>query len=214
MNDTIEETEDQAAARILAWRCSKALTGAGDLTLHVRSLALNGKTERGETLPEWSAPMRITAVDDVDAMYAQLINWVGFWSEALNSPPPSTAIVAWSNTTEPQGFRAGTSPLGARMLVQLLAMWLNVQAEAIEGHESAEVYRKDIVELLGTLRGRYPLAARPPKPISLRPCPVCDHNAVGAEWGSEDMLDVTVQCEHCGHVLPAAKPSELARWLS
>ena len=219
MIDAIQETEEERDARIeaarllLERRTQKALQGASELALHVRSLAVNGKTERGETLPEWSAPMRITAVDDLDEVYAQLINWVSFWAETLEVAPPSTAVVAWSNLKEVQGFRAGTTPEGAQFLVRLQTMWLGVHAPQIRDNETVTVYQEDIVNVLGALRGKYPMAPRPPREISERPCTTCGEYSVGAEWNSDDLTDVTVQCAHCGEEYPTS-PRSIIDWLT
>lgn len=227
MNDVIAETEEQtierleaervAAAQMTARLAKIALKQAPEIALHVRTMALAARTERGETLPEWSAPMRITAADDVDEMFARLIEWVLFWSTELESVASATAL-AWtrrvrgSDDFEPVGFRAGTSPEGASLLVQAQTIWLLTRAERIQEHESGEAFMRDVNDFVWAVRAKYPTAPRPPKQTSSRPCPVCGEFAVGAEWKSSDVLDVVVRCDSCGANLPTL-PAQVAKWL-
>jgi hypothetical protein len=213
MDNTTDEAEQTAAiALLLEKRARRALGEASEIAMHVRGIAINGKVERGETLPEWSAPMRITAADDLDEMYAQIINWVIYWAETLEMQPPASTIVAWSNAKEVQGFRAGTTPEGAAMLVRLQTMWLLGRHEQIAGHAAGPDYLLDVSRFVFAINARYPSKEPRPKQVSPRPCPLCGEATVGAEWASEDVLDVTVACEHCGHQIDA-KPSNILKWL-
>ncbi len=223
-------TEEQDAAEILAWRTDRALRDAPDLFKHVRSLAapqevrdLDGmsgvpaaassSSERGETLPQWSAPLLITAVDDADESYVRLVEWVQFWSETLRIDPPATHAVAWTNLKQGlQGFRAGTTPDGAGMLVRLQTMWLLVHADEFAGHESVEAYRADVTEFLSALRARYPMRDRH-RGIAMRECPACGEVSVSVDWADEDSdapSSARVVCGGCGWSAPS---SDVAYWL-
>lgn len=197
----VDLTEEEAEAAVRTHRADGLLALAPELILHVRSIASSGDSERGETLPEWSAPMRITATDDSDAVYVQLLNWVSFWSDALGVKPPAVALVAWANAKEAQGFRAGTSPEGASLLVRLQTSWLRIRRDEIVRHASRVAYEADLIEFLGELRGKYPLEQRAPRKASPRPCEVCGAFAVRAEWWGPDDRDVEVKCQVCEHVV-------------
>ena len=218
MTETINETDEQRATReaaeaaVIAYRASRALQSAADIVLHVRALALTGKTERGETLPEWSAPMRITAVDDVDEVYARIIEWVTYWSKLLVTLPTATSIVAWHNSNGELGFKAGTTPEGAAMLVRIQTMWLLTRHEIISRHPASTTYHEDLIEFVWALRSKYPKAPRPPRPVSSRPCPTCGEFAVGAVWASDAVTDVIVSCAHCGETFESS-PRKLLEWL-
>ena len=204
--------EREAAALLLQSRCRKALAQVPDLIAFVRALSVGGQSERGETLPEWTAPMRITAAQDSDEVYAQLVDWVMFWVESLGSMPPAAAVVAWSARNEVQGFKAGTTSEGAYALTNLLTTWLLIRFPDMTAHASGPAFFEDVAGFVFKLRAKYPIAPRPPKAVSLRPCPVCGEAAVGAEWNSADVLDVTIGCEHCGHVIDGT-PAQVAKWL-
>ncbi|UOE45490.1 hypothetical protein [Agromyces larvae] len=216
--DLTAETEDQAELRLLRHRARRNLTEAPDLLAHVRAIAISGRTEKGETLPEWAAPMRITAADDSDSVYAQLINWVGYWSEQLKSPPPSATIIAWSNARETQGFQASTTVEGAHLLTAMQTLWLAARDDLIAQYGgsypgAAQSYWADVDRMLRDLRSTYPLAPRPPRLVHPRPCPSCGVAAVSAEWNSEDIHDVQVWCSACGHVIPADSYAGILEWL-
>jgi hypothetical protein len=36
------------------------------------------------------------------------------------------------------------------------------------------------------------------RPVSPRPCPVCDVAAMGVDWCSDELKDFTLACAHCG----------------
>lgn len=193
------ETDDQRTARLQLWRSQDALRQAPDIAEYVRSLAVDGKPERGEVLPEYWSPMRLAAVDACDALYAQILNWVAYFSEELQIVPPATFPVAWSNLREAQGFKAHTTPAGAHMLVNIQTMWLLGRGAQINAHPSADAFQKDVIELVFSLRGKYPMAPRGERKVMPRACPVCGELAVGAEWFTPDPLDVKISCEVCGY---------------
>jgi hypothetical protein len=213
------ETEEQKLARIRHLRAQRALRDAPGLIMYVRSLI--DHTERGEVLAEYASPMRLTATDDADAFYTQLVDWVTNLAEQLDVAPPSTAMVASRNFqrahqsagfTDGQvtGFRAGTTPEGAHMLVRLLTMWLLTHAERISGLPSAEEYETDVTGILWALRGRYPTAPRRRTDVTPRPCSLCGELSVGAEWFSADVHDVVVSCANCGQEVAAGSFGMLA----
>ncbi|WP_243063209.1 hypothetical protein [Humibacter sp. RRB41] len=206
-----QETEEEQAARVLAWRAERALTEAPALFEHVRTIALSGHSEAGETLREWAAPLRITAVDDGDERYVRLIEWVQYWAEKLQLDPPATHVTAWANLKRDwQGFKAATTPLGARMLVSLQTSWLLIHDDAIGAHSSVDDYRTDVTEFLWELRQRYPMRARRERPTASRACPACGVEDVFVDWAGEDSTKARVACDECGWEAPAR---EVAREL-
>lgn len=204
------ETEDQKLERVQQRRVQMALKHLPDAIAYVRSIATNGQSERGEVVPKMDTPMRVTAAQDSDEVYAILINWVVYLAEDLNLATPSTSAVAWSNKVDVQGFRAGTSPEGAHMLTRLQTMWLSIHFEQILTHPAAGEFRKNVLEMESGLRARYPRSAPRQRPTHSRPCPACGVPAVGAEWFSADPLDVRIACSSCGYDIPGA---ELEDWM-
>jgi hypothetical protein len=198
MTDTMFETEEQAAARIQAFRLRRALEDAPEQVAFVHALALSGRGEAGETLREWSAPMRISAADAADETYAQLVNLVAYLAEDLNLPAPAVNVFVWRNRKDIQGFRAGTTTDGARLLTHLHTAWLLIHAEQIATHPEYPAFAKDTGEFLWELRSQYPMTDRKPRDVFPRACPICDEYEVGARWGDGDAADVTVECGHCG----------------
>lgn len=131
-------------------------------------------------------------------MYAQLLNWVGYWSEALRIAPPVTASYAWVNSREVQGFRAGVTPDGAALLVRNITVWLLLHKDEIQGHEQAAEYFGDVASIMWNLRKRFPRDGRGTRPVFPRPCPVCGDPSMGVEWHSEELTDFTLVCAYCG----------------
>jgi hypothetical protein len=198
MVDVVERelTEDQEAAKLLRIKTRRALSSLPDLVGYVRECVdTTLRSERGGHVLQESTPLVTGWVDDADEAFAQVLNWVVFWSEELKVAAPSAGLVAWSNQVEVQGFRAGTSPAGARALVSLLVMWLNLREEAIDASPSCEVYRSDVVSIVGNLYGRHPMSPRPAPVVSARPCPVCGDFEVRGEFFREPMAAAEMRGE-------------------
>jgi Zn ribbon nucleic-acid-binding protein len=227
-----ELTEEQEAAAVLAWRTERALNDAPALFEHARGIAspevggtLDGVTvvpeaassfsEAGADWREVSAPLRITAVDDVDERYVRLIEWVEFWAETLGIEPPAVHVTAWRNLKAGlQGFKASTTPMGARMLVSLLTSWLLIHGEQIGEHESAGAYREDVTEFLFELRQRYPMRARRERPPAGRVCPACGLENVFVDWADDEQSRARVACDECGWEAPQREVARMLRRVS
>jgi hypothetical protein len=149
-------------------------------------------------LGEPPAPFNTAAVDESDSVYAQLLNWVGYWSEALHIAPPVTATYAWVNSREVQGFRAGVTPDGAALLVRNISVWLLLREDEIEGHEQAVEYFGDVALIVWNLRKMFPRDGRGTRPVFPRPSPVCGDPSRGVEWHSVELADFTLACAYCG----------------
>jgi hypothetical protein len=214
----VVETDEEHEARVRAWRTAEALRAAPDLVMHIRAQIVPGGGGASDGMPratskEPPAPARLEPMDDADDVYAQLVLWVTYWAEELRLDPPSSTVIAWSNRREVQGFRAMTTPEGARTLTHLQSLWLNLHAEKIAAHDAGVTFQDNIVDVLSGLRGKYPTAPRPPRKVFPRQCPVCDEFAVGAEWFSEDTRDVEVKCAECGYEVPAKSYARILDWL-
>jgi hypothetical protein len=198
-----EDVDPVVLLSLAAVRARQRLHEAPGLIAYVRTLIVPASAQQSDGQPrggskEPPAPLRVDAVDEADSVYAQLLNWVAYWSEQLQIPAPVTATYAWSNDREVQGFRAGVTPEGAAGLVQNLGTWLMLHQDAIERHEQAGEYFDDVAQLVRDLRGKFPRVSRGMRPVSPRPCPVCDEPAMGAEWHSDELTDFTLTCAHCG----------------
>lgn len=206
---TVDVELDEATTRaLMSARARRALDEAPGLVAYIRTLVVPSTGGSNDGMPraaskEPPAPMRVDALDDSDSIYAQLINWVEFWSEQLTVRPPATATVAWRNAVEVQGFRPTTTPPGAGQLVGYLTTWLLIRHDDINRHASGGAYFDDVASIVWQGRARYPRAPRGTRQVMARPCPVCDHYAFGADWQSEEPADFILRCEHCGHEEPA-----------
>ena len=208
------EAEEQAAAQVLAYRARSALRGAPDLVAHIRSIAISGQSERGETLTEWSAPMRITAADDADEVYGQLVNWVVFWASTLDVMPTATGALAYGRDKDVQGFTAATTVEGAQALTQLQVTWFLIRLPRITEHPSAGAFHADILEILGRASARYPMKMRASRAVSPRACPVCEQFTVSASWPDPDEpMNAVVQCEHCEHTIEPKTYRGILEWI-
>ncbi|WP_416394207.1 MULTISPECIES: hypothetical protein [unclassified Curtobacterium] len=205
MTDTITEDIDPAVLLSLsAARAHQRLDEAPGLVAYVRTLVTPAGAQRSDGQPrpaskEAPAPLRVDAVDAADSTYAQLLNWVSYWSEALHIAPPVTATYAWSNVNETQGFRAGITPEGAGILVRNVTVWLLTHQDKIERHEYAGGYFEDVASIIWDLRKKFPRSGRGTRPVVPRPCPVCSNDeTMGVEWQSEQLTDFTLSCSYCG----------------
>lgn len=188
---------------LAAARTRQRLQEAPGLVAYVRTLVIPQTAQRSDGLPraaskEAPAPFNTEAVDESDSVYAQLLNWVSYWSEALHIAPPVTASYAWVNSREVQGFRAGVTPEGAALLVRNITVWLLLHEDEIQRHEQAAEYFGDVASIVWNLRKRFPRDGRGTRPVFPRPCPVCGDPSMGVEWHSEGLADFTLVCAYCG----------------
>jgi excisionase family DNA binding protein len=193
--------------RIRLWRSRSALNDAPELAMHVRSIAISGRAETGETLREWSAPMMITASDAVDEFFAQLVDWrLSFyrWLEPFRTP---LLVTPWTNDEgEAVGFAAGTTPALAQILVRNQTSWLLAHSEAIALHPSGATFQEDVTQMVWSLRSKFPTRAHRERPVLSRPCPVCGELGVQAEWYvKNEPSSVKVECALCGYEIPVRK---------
>lgn len=208
MTDTIE-LDDETALAIAAVGARRALNNAPGLIAYARSLSVPSLGTMSDGMPRAASkepplPFRADAIDDTDDAYARLIQWVTYWSETLQVNPPATVVVVWKRDGEEQGFRAEATPAGAGQLVQILVTWLLIRWEQILADAAGRVFVDDVAEIFDALFGKYPRAPRRERQVLARPCPVCDHYALGAEWQSAEPTDFVLRCEHCDHTEPAA----------
>lgn len=214
----ILETEEQAEARVRAFRAHQALEQAPELVAHLRALVDAGdRQEPGIVLPRESTPLRTEIADDADTIYAQLLDWVGYWADVLEKRPPTAAVVAWrlqrDAGVQTAGFRAGTTPEGAAMLTRLQTVWLHLHAEWISAHPSGPTFEDDVTTLIRSMRGRHRLVPVREKPVHPRVCLTCREPEVGAVWSSAVVTDVVVSCGHCGQVYPVGSSADVIREL-
>jgi hypothetical protein len=192
---SIEMTEAQAEAEIRAARLRVALEEAPATMEHLRALieTSDGRTERGEVFTYARTPLLTHVADDADDAYTRLVAWTMEWAGRLKVAPPTTAAVAyrvggWLGIPEPLGFKAGTTPRGARSLTQLLTTWLLIHEEQIDRRDDAQEYQDDIARTIWRIRNARGLAEVHPvtRPV-VRQCPY-GHEEVRAVYFSEPLV--------------------------
>ncbi|WP_396289419.1 hypothetical protein [Curtobacterium sp. KT1] len=188
-------------------RARRVLNDAAGLIAYVRSLAIPSLGTMSDKMPraaskEAPLPFRADAIDDIDDAYARLIQWVTYWSAALQVDPPATIVVVWKRGDEAQGFRVEATPAGAGQLAQILGTWRLIGWEAMLATDAGTAFVDDLHEIFRPLRGKFPRAPRRLRDVHARPYPVCGEHAVNAVWHSEDVHDVAVQCEPCSCEIP------------
>jgi len=199
------DLDEDTARALAAVRARRNLNDAAGLIAYARALAIPSLGTMSDGMPraaskEAPLPFRADAIDDTDDAYARLVQWVTYWAGALQVNPPATVVVVWRRGDDEQGFRAEATPAGAGELVKILVTWLLIRWDAILAHGGGEAFVEDVGDIFRPLFAKYPRAPRGQRRVLPRPCPVCDHFALGAEWaegGREE--DVVLRCDHCGY---------------
>jgi hypothetical protein len=216
-SESAQDEYDRTTLRFAAAQSARALNDAPHLVAHIRSLIVPSVSRPSDGMPraaskEPPAPLRLEPTDDVDAVFAQLVDWVTYWAGALDRPQPPTARAGRINEAgETQGLRGNITPESAEALTRILVNQLSAWEPDIHRHPAARDYYEDVTTIVRRASNRYPQAPRGQRPVSPRRCAVCDEHAVGAEWASEDARDVIVSCTNCGNVTPVN--ARILEWL-
>lgn len=228
MDVTLLTDEDQLAREFafLEMRFRRAMQDAPGVVGFVLASRLKFAAG-GQSVPvsgtrEPPLPFRESAVDDADAAYALLVQWVVVWAELLGEVAPSAVQVAWrrelvsgglvvdgeripdtggvpTGEDEPVGFPAGTTPEGATGLVRLLTSWLLQRHPRIVVAGPAVEYMTELTDVLGRIARahRTVVDRRQGHAQRSRVCPICGDDAVLVSWYSADTSDLIVQCHGC-----------------
>lgn len=233
----VEGEQERIAYLFETWRARKALEQAPEIVAHVRSLI--GSGEAGDSgavdvpsgledgkwvqllgIREESSPLRVTAADAADALYAQLVEWVVYWADGLEGERPASTAVAWRSGRDGEtlGFRAGTTVSGAALLTRLQTMWLLLKHDRIVASEYGPQYVRDVTSAIWALRARFPMedSSRGGEPVVV--CQVCGLPELRVSWfHGEDRDLATVRCDYCGDepagLDRARREAEVLRWL-
>lgn len=180
MNEVME-TEDQRDTRFRQARTRRALLLAPDLSHEMATLTLptGGATERGEWVPEARIPFRGRVYDDLNDLYAVLVEGSTDFAPKLGQPYP-TASYRWQ-VRDDEGMLAASvlglpqryTPASARELVRSLALWFVGRVDKIEPLPGGLEFFDDLTRLIWTLRHRYRLTPDRLRDASVFPCPVC-----------------------------------------
>ncbi|OII10510.1 hypothetical protein BIU97_10300 [Curtobacterium sp. MCBA15_009] len=199
----IDTTDDAAIDMAVTASYARAkLVNAADLVAHVRGLVVPAGAQPSDGQPRASRseaplPFRPDPLEASDRVYAHLLNWVRYWSDALQVQPPATASYAWATDAGPQGFRSTVTPVGAYGLTQTLTTWLLLRHDAILRQPDAGDYFTAVDDFLGQLRARFPMRAPRARPTLPRPCPVCATDTMTIERRGEQVTDIALVCGYC-----------------
>jgi hypothetical protein len=203
-HDTNTADDDVAINTAVTASYARAkLVNAADLVAHVRGQVAPGSAQPSDGQPRASStesplPIRVDPLEASDRVYAHLLNWVRYWSEALQIQPPVPATYAWATEDGPQGFRSTVTPLGAWGLTHTLTTWLLLHLAAIRRQPDAGDYFTAVDDFLGQLRSRFPMRAPRARPTMPRPCPVCGEPSMTIERRGEQIADLALVCGYCG----------------
>lgn len=183
--------------------------------LHMRELAENTISAQDTSAPVVSGssekarlPYRVDPADDADLLYATLVLFGREVSEKIggSSPRPLREHM-WRGKTEPQGLPLCT-PGEAFALSTEIIRWLIACTHQIAHDPTLNDAPDTLIDLIRTMRGRYPRAAPTFKTYRPRPCPICGHTTILPIWGT-DGLDA-MRCDTCGKVWPSNRHSTTA----
>ncbi|KDP90895.1 MULTISPECIES: hypothetical protein [Clavibacter] len=201
--DWSETVGDHALLRLSAARAASALAAAPQLMSHIRHQVAPSIVRASDGMPraaskEPPASARVDPIDDADAVYAQLVDWLVSWCDTFAARPPAVARqVRSSRDGVVQGFRGSMDAATAAGLTRAVCVNLSVMEADILRHPHARVYFDDIAAIIHQASARYPQAPGPRRTVIPRACDACFEDAVGAHWGSSDLLDVVVRCQNC-----------------
>lgn len=179
------------------------LTSAADQVAYVRGLVVPGSVQPSDGQPRASSteapfPIRVDPLEASDRTYAHLLNWVRYWAAELQIQPPATAVYAWTTDGGPQGFRSTVTALGSWGLTRTLTTWLLMHHDSIRRHPGSGEYFEQINDVLGQLRGRFPMRAPRARATLPRECPVCNEPKMVIERRGEDVASIALVCGYCG----------------
>jgi len=168
------------------YRMQHALRAIPDLMANMRAAVTPAGnfelTERVQSSGDGPpAPLRVSALDSSDALFAKLATIIDEVSEKLNVPKPSMRV--WMGSSEVQGFRP-VSVIAARQQVSQLTGWLSNRLESIAALPFVAAIHDDItmghIDSPGVykLTGQYGSEERKPKLSEKRDCPICGKREV------------------------------------
>ncbi|MBF4613764.1 hypothetical protein [Curtobacterium sp. VKM Ac-1376] len=205
--DTATATDDDSIdVAVTASYVRAKLTNAADHVAHIRGLVVPGGAQPSDGQPRASSseapfPIRVDPLEASDRVYAHLLNWVRYWSDALHIQPPVTATYAWTTDGGPQGFRSTVTPLGAWGLTRTLTTWLLLHHDSIRRQPDAGDYLIAVEDMLGQLQARFPMRGPRARPTLPRECPVCSEPKMVIERRGEvhggEAADIVLVCGYC-----------------
>ncbi len=207
--DTTSDTtsDDTMYAAVTAADARAKLINAADHVAHVRGLVVPGGAQPSDGQPRGSSteaafPIRVDPLEASDRVYAHLLNWVRYWSDALQVQPPVAATYAWATDGGPQGFRSTVTPLGAWGLTHTLTTWLLLRHDAILRQPDAGDYFTAVDDMLSQLRARFPMRGSRARPTLPRQCPVCSEPQMVIERRGDstagEATTIVLVCGYCG----------------
>ncbi|PPH51219.1 hypothetical protein [Rathayibacter sp. AY1E1] len=130
------------------FRTRSALRLAPQLAGHVASLVgtkLVGESA-GAVAKDAPLPMNAQAFDDLNELYAILVQFAGLFAARLHESRPLAALQAWRNATgRVIGFPAGVSPWLAERETRVQSAWLDRHLEAIFGESAVSDHYVDVL---------------------------------------------------------------------
>jgi hypothetical protein len=206
----VTDTYDGDVLSLASDRARIALASAAELVEHVLTHRIPARAvpdgQPGVPMESRTAaiPGNTHAVDDADAVYAELTKWVRLWAATLGITTAKLRIRRqWATDAgKPLGFIADVDPGDARAAVRDVAQWLLTEHDRIGRAAGAFDYFEDVARLIEGIASRFPADVRPTRPHWQRQCPICGRLAVTTAWAPDaDVRDVRVWCEGCSTVL-------------
>lgn len=130
------------------YRTRSALRLAPTLAAHVASLVgtkLVGESA-GAVAKDAPLPMNAQAFDDLNELYAILVQFSGLFAARLRESRPLAALQAWRNATgRVIGFPGGVSPWLAERETRVQSEWLDRHLDAIFAETAVSDHYLDVV---------------------------------------------------------------------
>lgn len=140
------------------------------------------------------APLRVDAVDDADALWGMLHDYVDVTSRLMGVCP-------WPRIVMPAHVPAG--PAAAWRAGFVACAWLTGHVRDVVLHAELAAAEEPLFRAVRRGVHMYGLTPARPRRARRRPCPVCGVDAMTAEWVDVDGHGVqgVARCQHCGHTI-------------
>lgn len=181
----LEISEEDRARLVLEAKVKGYLRDAPGLAAHMHTLVVGNRAARldkprvdggGEQSP---LPLNPDAFDDLNTLYADLVNWATMWARIIEAAPPASVLRQYRTDEDCKGLPLWATPADTRVLVRDVTRWLLTGFDLIMQERSASDYLNVLSEEFRELFGKYPTRIKKRKLAA--ECPSCGRRTVTVE---------------------------------